>query len=151
MAVTCIVAYDVSSNESRARLAAWCGRHGVRRQKSVFECTVPEADLDVFVQRCESLVDVDRDVVEIFVECVHCHARRVSIGQVGVDLGANYWIVGYETVEVVPGLFDEPSGARPESQGATVVRVVERGSLDSPGDWRASGLRNRRSDGTDFG
>ena len=89
-----LVAYDVRSDSARARLAAWLGSHGVRRQRSVFECTITGGDLDGFIARCEELIDVDRDVVEVFSECDRCRTARVQIGQAGPDLDVGYWVVG---------------------------------------------------------
>jgi len=95
MAMRRIVAYDVSSDRARARLAALCGRLGLRRQRSVFELTLDNAGLEAFLLRASELIDESHDAVVVMTECEQCHSRRRHIGHAGLDLDVGYWIVGH--------------------------------------------------------
>ena len=154
MAVRRIVAYDVSSDKARARIAALCGRHGLRRQRSVFEITLDDSDLQAFLERCEELIDLDHDAVVVVTECEHRHGRRQAVGQAGPDLDAGYWIVGFDPDQepiAVSEKLEMPSGARSKSpvQG---VDGAEVGPFDAlPGEWRAMGQQKSCSDPTKKG
>jgi len=67
-----LVAYDVNTEtaEGRRRLrrvARLCQGYGQRVQKSVFECTVGEVDLEKFRQRLLKVIDEDQDSLRFYV------------------------------------------------------------------------------------
>lgn len=66
-----LVTYDVATadaaGERRLRkVAKICEAHGQRVQKSVFECTLNEAELEVFMHKVEKLMDLDADSLRIY-------------------------------------------------------------------------------------
>lgn len=66
-----LVAYDVATEtaEGRKRLrrvAQVCEAHGQRVQKSVFECTLKEAELEELKHRLFRVIDKDEDSLRIY-------------------------------------------------------------------------------------
>lgn len=93
MALNVVIAYDVRDNDRRARLAAALALHGLRVQKSVFECLVDEAELAAIVAKAKDLLDLDHDVFHVFHQCDTCGPKRHAAGQVATVLHDLYWIV----------------------------------------------------------
>jgi CRISPR-associated endonuclease Cas2 len=148
MAMRRIVTYDVSSNTARSRLADLCGGFGLRRQNSVFECTIPNEQLADFISRCSDLIDTTHDSVVIVTECLSCRDRRVSLGPKGIDLDAGFWMVGVDSATTPPLLSDASlgtqsdvaaaeSGARPGYQRGHGPRSEDHGLQTETADWRA--------------
>ena len=88
-----LVAYDVSDNGARARLAALLCKHGVRLQRSVFECDLDETGLETVLEAARTLLDLRRESLQVDALCGACRARRHTLGQAPVDLDARYWLV----------------------------------------------------------
>lgn len=88
-----VVAYDVSSNDHRAMLAARLSRWGVRLQRSVFVCQLPAASMEELVTEWEGLINLESDVLHIFRQCANCGSQRTELGQAPRDLDARYWII----------------------------------------------------------
>ena len=88
-----LVTYDVSANDDRARLAAYLCRHGVRLQRSVFQCRLESDDAPEFMERLSAFIDPTTDVLHVFRQCGPCGDAAVAFGQAPPDLGVEYWIV----------------------------------------------------------
>jgi len=87
------VAYDVSHDGARARIAAVLSSWGDRIQRSVFECQLDADELGEVMGCLEELVDPTCDVVQVFRQCAGCCAERREIGQaIGVQQDP-YWII----------------------------------------------------------
>jgi CRISPR-associated protein Cas2 len=91
--INVIVAYDVHDNDNRAHLAALLGAHGVRLQKSVFECLLEETVLAELLQTTERLLDLHHDVLHVFRQCEPCFGGRHTQGQAKSILHELFWIV----------------------------------------------------------
>ena len=89
-----IVAYDIAEDDARARVAALLSAHGIRVQRSVFDCELEPADLATLIDRVEQLIDVEHDAFDVFGSCAGCEERRWHLGQsrAGV-MGAFWWVV----------------------------------------------------------
>jgi CRISPR-associated protein Cas2 len=86
-AVDVLVAYDVDTHdgagEQRLRKVAHvCEAHGQRVQKSVFECRLTLAQLEILRFRLVSIMDVRRDSVRIYRLPV---PRQRMVTTLGVD------------------------------------------------------------------
>lgn len=56
-----LVAYDIADPTRLRRVAACCLDHGVRVQKSLFECRLSRAQFEVFQQKLLTLIDPGED------------------------------------------------------------------------------------------
>ena len=88
-----VIAYDVSDDRKRLRLATLLLQHGVRRQRSVFECELDGAALASLLERTSEIVELNHDVVHTFAQCATCLRDRKALGQAPVDLQEECWIV----------------------------------------------------------
>jgi CRISPR-associated protein Cas2 len=70
-----IVAYDVSDDGTRAKLAALLGSMGERLQRSVFQCELSDEQLAVVLRRADTLIDHDGDSVHLFAQCTECDPK----------------------------------------------------------------------------
>jgi len=91
--IDAVVAYDVSNDDARARLAALLSRCGVRLQRSVFAVRLNPDDLDRLVEDMRGLIDENHDVLHLFRQCATCDEAAVEIGQAPPDLHVDCWIV----------------------------------------------------------
>jgi CRISPR-associated protein Cas2 len=89
-----VIAYDISDDDARAEVAALLSRHGVRLQRSVFQCELAGAEeLAAMLTEVYSRADPNSDVVHMFRQCVACASAKASWGQVRPALDVPYWIV----------------------------------------------------------
>ena len=88
-----VVAYDISDDRRRARLAARLSMWGNRVQRSVFECTVAEDGLADLLEQVTPLVDLAHDVVHLYHQCQACRARRVVLGAGEPERPTRYWVL----------------------------------------------------------
>lgn len=76
-----MIAYDISSDDARARVAAKVSAWGDRIQKSVFECTLDQKELEELLVDIESLVNPLKDSVHVVPLCASCDGSRRLVGQ----------------------------------------------------------------------
>jgi CRISPR-associated protein Cas2 len=88
-----VFAYDVSDDRLRSKVAALLAPHGVRLQRSVFECDLDGATLPELIRRVSDEIDHDRDVFEMFPQCSACRQSQEHLGQTRRELDKLYWIV----------------------------------------------------------
>ena len=85
-----IVAYDISRDRDRARVAARLLGQGVRLQRSVFEVAAPAAE--VLLNDLTELIRPDLDVIQAFRQCESCASAQVGVGQTSPTLRTAWWI-----------------------------------------------------------
>lgn len=93
MALTVVVAYDITQDGRRARVAATLQVYGDRVQKSVFLCTLDKEQLDEMLARVAAIIDPATDSVYTFDQCANCWDRVRVLGQASVDEPALFWAV----------------------------------------------------------
>jgi CRISPR-associated endonuclease Cas2 len=85
-----IVAYDVSGNLPRERVAVHLQRSGVRLQRSVFQ--VESVTSKTLLSELAEHLDLNVDVVQMFRQCRSCEQESASIGQYGPVLQERWWV-----------------------------------------------------------
>lgn len=93
MAMTVLVAYDISDDGARARCAAMLQAVGDRVQRSVYVCIVNPDELDELRARISALIDPEKDVVNFYRQCIACWEGGVSIGASKSHATEPYWAV----------------------------------------------------------
>lgn len=93
MALTAVVAYDVSEDRRRARLAALLQRHGDRVQFSVFVCRLDDEELTGLLESGRTIIDVHTDSIYVFRQCADCWSAIGSVGQAHPPQPTLYWAV----------------------------------------------------------
>lgn len=88
-----VIAYDVSADDDRARVAAVLCAFGDRVQKSVFECNLDQDELAHVVGKLQSIVKPSTDSVKIYRQCAACDQAVRIIGQAERRSTDRFWIV----------------------------------------------------------
>lgn len=88
-----VIAYDISSDDARARVAAKVSAWGDRIQKSVFECTLDQQELADLLVDIEALVNPLKDSVHVVPVCAACDSGRELIGQAFRPVEEWCWVV----------------------------------------------------------
>ncbi len=93
MALKIVLAYDISSDNTRARVAALVSSWGDRIQRSVYECLISKTELDDLLVRIDDLIDHRRDAVHVFPLCAGCTDGVRYVGQAVSPSDEPYWIL----------------------------------------------------------
>ncbi len=76
-----IIAYDITRERRRRRVAHLLKNYGVRIQKSIFECRLGKNSLKELVKRLDELMDRQEDSIIVFPLCRTCSESRRCAGQ----------------------------------------------------------------------
>lgn len=93
MALTHIIAYDISDDHRRARVAAILQAYGDRIQRSVFLTTVDTGLLTETRERISQIINSDTDSVYVFRQCADCWDALGIHGQATAAEKPLYWAV----------------------------------------------------------
>ena len=93
MALTHVIAYDISDDKRRARVAAILQAYGDRVQRSVFVATVDDGMLAEARERISQIINPGTDSVYIFRQCAACWEEVGIYGQATVSHETLYWAV----------------------------------------------------------
>lgn len=93
MALTHVIAYDISEDNRRARAAAVLQSYGDRIQKSVFVTTLDASILEEIRSHLAGIINPRTDSVYFFRQCEACWSTVQVLGQASVDQTPLYWAV----------------------------------------------------------
>jgi CRISPR-associated protein Cas2 len=93
VALTHVIAYDISDDWRRARVSAILQAYGDRVQRSVFIATVEADMLREARDRISQIINPQTDSVYIFRQCAPCWEAVGIYGQATVSHEALYWAV----------------------------------------------------------
>jgi CRISPR-associated protein Cas2 len=93
MALTHVIAYDISEDSRRARAAAILQAYGDRIQRSVFICTLEEDALHEVCDRLSQTINPHTDSVHVFRQCSTCWNAATIYGQATMTDEPLYWAV----------------------------------------------------------
>ena len=88
-----VIAYDISRDDVRSRVAAVLASWGDRIQRSVFECTLDPEELAEVVAQVAAVIDVRTDSIHAVPVCANCQDGRQVLGQASVPSDDPFWIV----------------------------------------------------------
>ncbi len=93
MALTHVIAYDISQDARRARVAALLQAYGNRVQRSVFVCAVEPDVLQQLRDRLAGMINPRTDSLYAFRQCSACWESVTVLGQATVTHEPLYWAV----------------------------------------------------------
>ena len=93
MAMTTLVCYDITGDNTRARVSAALQQWGDRIQKSVFLCTLTPDDQTELITRLTDMIDTNTDSIYLIDLCRTCWDTAHVIGQTTVTPPPLYWAV----------------------------------------------------------
>jgi CRISPR-associated protein Cas2 len=71
-----IIAYDISSNRRRQKVADILTDHGQRVNKSVFECAITQREFEALKAQLRPLSTGRKDRIVYYRLCHRCYSRR---------------------------------------------------------------------------
>ncbi len=80
MAMTYIVAYDITADGRRTKVSNALQSWGYRIQESVFQLSLEAEDLDEVRAKLASIIDEVDDVVHIYPVCAACVSKSEVLG-----------------------------------------------------------------------
>lgn len=75
-----LIAYDITEDKVRVRVAKILLDYGVRVQYSVFEMDMTENELTIVLKRVRAQINEDTDSVLVYNLCAGCDKRVISLG-----------------------------------------------------------------------
>lgn len=89
-----VIAYDISDDSRRNRVACVLKDFGSRVQYSVFECSLDRDTLENILAELKPLMDMSTDRIHVYAICENCSARELSFGKaLDATEGMDLWIV----------------------------------------------------------
>jgi CRISPR-associated protein Cas2 len=88
-----IIAYDITEDKKRDKVAKLLELYGTRRNKSVFECMVSEAQLKKIRAELPQLIDSATDTVLIYRICMDCYVKSETLGKNNLTIAPTVMIV----------------------------------------------------------
>ena len=79
-----VIAYDIACPRRLKRVAELCLDHGVRVQKSVFECWLDEDRFEQFWERLQQTIHLEQDQVLAYTLDAGAARRRRNVGDLAV-------------------------------------------------------------------
>ncbi|MEP0814901.1 MAG: CRISPR-associated endonuclease Cas2 [bacterium] len=76
-----IVAYDISSDAKRTKVASILEDYGARRQYSVFEVSLSDAEYAAMRERLSEIADEDANAIVCWMICRDCLAKTDIIAK----------------------------------------------------------------------
>ena len=80
-----VIAYDVANDKRRSKVARILLHHGIRIQRSVYECELDSAEMESLVATISEVLDEGADVLHAFPTCDRCSRHRRTFGRVRDD------------------------------------------------------------------
>jgi len=79
--MTVVVAYDISNDSRRSRVAARIQIWGDRIQESVYVCRLDADELLELESQMSKIIDPDRDSIYVMAQCQSCWGQIKVLGQ----------------------------------------------------------------------
>ena len=78
-----LLAYDIAEPKRLRRVAKLTEMYGTRVQRSVFECTLSQAEMVSLLHEVKALIERKEDKVQVYQLCEACKSRFKRHGQDG--------------------------------------------------------------------
>jgi len=83
----CVVAYDITDDKRRNKVAKILEQYGVRINFSVFECLFTESQYQKIRQMIASQIDTREDTIVYYQICVNCFTKIIYMPERKKSLG----------------------------------------------------------------
>jgi len=88
-----VIAYDITDDRRRARVACILLDYGERVQYSVFEADLTAKELDELLEKLRQVLDSQRDCLNTYRVCGACLPECRTVGPARVGLNVERWIL----------------------------------------------------------
>jgi len=76
-----IIAYDITKDKNRNKIATILSDYGQRVQYSIFECDISNEQLKHLIRRINKHIDAETDSLYIYFACSACTAKLQIMGK----------------------------------------------------------------------
>lgn len=76
-----VVAYDISDDKRRQKVAKTLVDYGIRCNFSVFECVLSQSQISTMQKRLSKIIDSKSDCILYYYLCKSCVGKREVLGQ----------------------------------------------------------------------
>ena len=87
-----VIAYDISSNKRRKKVADLLTQYGQRANNSVFECFINQTETNAIKKQIQEIINPRTDTIFIYTLCKNCLQNKQHFG---------YATITYTTIEKV--------------------------------------------------
>lgn len=87
-----VVAYDISDDRRRQKIAKILLNYGVRKNFSVFECILTESQIKGMKNKLEKIIASKSDCVLYYYLCKACTEKKEIIGGTDKDISEVVWV-----------------------------------------------------------
>ena len=88
-----VISYDVVSNKRRRKIAKLLEKHGIRVQKSVFDCLISEKEYLSLKNKLEKIINFDEDSIRYYNLCLKCLSNITTAGILPITADFNRSII----------------------------------------------------------
>lgn len=74
-----VIAYDISANKRRVKVAKILEKYGYRTNYSVFECLLGQSQLGIMKEELAQIIKPLKDIVLVYCLCKDCVDKRTQI------------------------------------------------------------------------
>ena len=76
-----LIAYDISSNKMRNKIAELLEQYGERINLSVFECMLSHRQKEEIIDTLGSMINPQTDSIRVYFICKTCYGKSTVIGR----------------------------------------------------------------------
>ncbi len=76
-----LIAYDISKNRTRNKIADLLAQYGERINLSVFECLLTAKQKEHIIEELHKLINPKTDSIRIYFICSACYSKSIVIGR----------------------------------------------------------------------
>ena len=76
-----LIAYDISRNKTRNKVADLLAQYGERINLSVFECFLTVKQKERIIEELRKLINPKTDSIRIYFICSKCYSKSIVIGR----------------------------------------------------------------------
>lgn len=88
-----VIAYDITHNRKRTKVAEYLEDYGIRRNFSVFEILVTPGDLNKIKVKLKKMVDPETDTILYYHLCRSCFDKKMVEGKTPDPVAENVVVV----------------------------------------------------------
>jgi len=88
-----VIAYDITEDKRRNRVAELLKNFGTRTQYSLFEMEIEPKVMKEITLQLEELIDTAVDKVKCYLLCRECVGKTVSMGKTGDSPDSDFYVI----------------------------------------------------------
>ncbi len=88
-----LAAYDISDPKRLRKVARTLKSYGIRAQKSVFECSLPESKAEEMMEKVDSIISDDADSFRMYPLYNDAIYRQCALGMARINQFPGHYVI----------------------------------------------------------